>query len=108
MLDYKIEYESISSLNLCRGRKGSPVCMFTDICLSKFPPLDDINYKYCFECNRYTLLTNQHCSLCQRCVKAERNHCNTCNVCHLPNQCITTTNKKEHSLTNKQKKKKRN
>ncbi|CAF4995242.1 unnamed protein product, partial [Rotaria sp. Silwood1] len=124
MLDHKIEYTSISSLNLCRGKKGSPVRMFTDICLSKFPPLDDINYKYCFECNRYTLLTNQHCfqcqsctskdglpykhcSLCQRCVKAERTHCNTCNVCHLPNQCMIKTNKRKHSLSDNQKKKKK-
>ncbi|CAF4000329.1 unnamed protein product [Rotaria sp. Silwood2] len=125
MLDHKIEYTSISSLNLCRGKKGSPVRMFTDICRSKFPPLDDINYKYCFECNRYTLLTNQHCfqcqsctskdglpykhcSLCQRCVKAERIHCNTCNVCHLPNQCMIKTNKRKHSLSDKQKKRKKN
>lgn len=102
MLDHKVEY--MSSMNLCRGRKGSPVRMFTDLDRSIFPPLDDQNYKFCFECNRYTLLTNQHCyqcqsctskdglpyrhcSKCQRCVKAEREHCSKCHVCHLPNQC---------------------
>lgn len=122
MIDYKIEYASQAKLNLCRGKKGSPVRMFTDICPSKFPPLDDINYKYCFECNRYTLLTNQHCfqcqsctskdglpykhcSLCKRCVKAERIHCMKCNVCHLQNQCMTNVNKRKHSLSNSEKKK---
>jgi len=112
MLDYKVEYTSISSLHLCRGKKGSPVRIFTDICPSKFPPLDDINYKYCLECNRYTLLTNQHClkcqsctskdglpykhcDLCQRCVKAERIHCQKCNVCHLLDQCMIKTNKRK-------------
>ncbi|CAF1109089.1 unnamed protein product [Adineta steineri] len=125
MLDYKIEYTSTSSLNLCRGKKGSPVRMFTDISPSKCPPLDELNYKYCFECDRYTLLTNQHClqcqtcpskdglpykhcSLCQRCVKAERKHCNKCNVCHLPNQCMTETTKREcPSLSDDNEKKKK-
>ena len=114
MLDYKIEYASQSALHLCRGKKGSPVRIFTDICPSTFPPLDEMNYKYCLECNRYTLVTNQHCfacqactskdglpyrhcSLCRRCVKAQRVHCTKCNVCHLPNQCMsptTTTSKR--------------
>ncbi|CAF0968935.1 unnamed protein product [Didymodactylos carnosus] len=89
MLDYKIEYTSLP--HLCRGRKGSPVRMFTDCKLNTFPPLDDNNYKYCDYCQRYTLLTNKHCfecnsctskdglpyyhcKLCQRCVKFERVH----------------------------------
>ncbi|CAF4001465.1 unnamed protein product, partial [Rotaria magnacalcarata] len=122
MLDYKVEYSSISTLNLCRGRKGSPVRMFTDISRSKFPPLDDVNYKYCFECDLYTLLTNQHCfqcqsctskdglpykhcSLCKRCVKAERVHCNNCNVCHLANQCMTNTSKRKNESSDDQTKK---
>ncbi|CAF2052194.1 unnamed protein product [Rotaria magnacalcarata] len=122
MLDYKVEYSSISTLNLCRGRKGSPVRMFTDISRSKFPPLDDVNYKYCFECDLYTLLTNQHCfqcqsctskdglpykhcSLCKRCVKAERVHCNNCNVCHLANQCMTNTSKRKNESADDQTKK---
>ena len=124
MLDYKIEYQSRSSLNLCRGKKGSPVRIFTDICPSKFPPLDDINYKYCLECNRYTLLTNQHCfqcqsctskdglpykhcSLCRRCVKSKRIHCNQCDVCHLPDQCMRQANKRKYAVANNAKKKKK-
>lgn len=120
MLDYKIEYTSKSSLNLCRGKKGSPVRIFTDISPSKFPPLDDENYKYCFECDRYTLLTNQHCFycqsctskdglpykhclLCQRCVKAERKHCDKCHVCHLPNQCMI---KRKSTVVDEEKNKK--
>ena len=105
MLDYKIEYHPQSSFHLCRGEKGSPVRMFTNISPSKFPPLDEMNYKYCFECDRYTLINNQHCHYCQicpskdglpyqhclkcqRCVKAKRKHCDKCNVCHLPDQCM--------------------
>ncbi|UJR08122.1 hypothetical protein I4U23_012399 [Adineta vaga] len=124
MLDYKVEYTSNSSLHLCRGKKGSPVRMFTDICPSKCPPLDETNYKYCFECNRYTLLTNQHCfqcqsctskdglpykhcSLCQRCVKAERIHCMKCNVCHLKDQCMTETNKRKCQMSDNEEIKKK-
>jgi hypothetical protein len=125
MLDYKVEYTSNSSLHLCRGKKGSPVRIFTDISPSKCPPLDELNYKYCFECDRYTLITNQHClqcqsctskdglpykhcSLCQRCVKAERIHCKQCNVCHLPNQCMTKTNKRKSHLSDNQEKRIKN
>ncbi|CAF0907842.1 unnamed protein product [Adineta ricciae] len=124
MLDYKVEYTSNSSLHLCRGKKGSPVRMFTDICPSKCPPLDDVNYKYCFECNRYTLLTNQHCFqcqsctskdglpykhclLCQRCVKSERVHCMKCNVCHLKDQCMTETTKRACQMSDKEENRKK-
>jgi len=102
MLDYKIEYSS--TLNLCRGRKGSPVRIFTDVDPSLFPPVDDENYKFCFECNRFVFAINRHCfqcqtcpskngqpsrhcSECQRCVQADRKHCSKCSFCHLPNRC---------------------
>jgi len=124
MLDYKIEYETNSKMNLCKGKKGSPVRMFTDICPSKCPPLDEDNYKYCFECNRYTLLANQHCyecrmctskdggnyrhcSSCQRCVKADRQHCQQCSSCHLPEQCLKDKKRllsDQISMNNKRKK----
>lgn len=124
MLDYKIEYTSNSSLHLCRGKKGSPVRIFTDLCPSKCPPIDDDNYKYCLECDRYTLLTNphclqcgtcpskdglpyRHCSLCRRCVKGERKHCSQCAVCHLPGQCRAKNEKRKSPWADRQIKRKK-
>jgi hypothetical protein len=89
MLDYKIEYASQSALHLCRGKKGSPVRIFTDICPSKFPPLDETNYKYCQECNRYTLVTNQHCFACRACTSKDSLPDRHCSLC--PTVCQSST-----------------
>ena len=124
MLDYKIEYTPQSSSHLCRGQKGSPVRMFTNICPSKFPPLDDVNYKYCLECNRYTLINNQHCyqcqtcpskdglpsrhcSICRRCVKIKQKHCDECHVCHLPEQECLSKRRQSSSSAKESTKKRR-
>ncbi|XP_036056236.1 rRNA N6-adenosine-methyltransferase ZCCHC4 [Onychomys torridus] len=84
-----------------RGRKQSPVRIFTNIPPNKIILPAEEGYRFCSLCQRYVSLENQHCMhcnsctskdgrkwshcfLCQKCVKPSWVHCSTCNRCALP------------------------
>ncbi|XP_047654896.1 rRNA N6-adenosine-methyltransferase ZCCHC4 isoform X3 [Phacochoerus africanus] len=102
MLDYQVDYDNHALYKHGkRGRKQSPVRIFTNIPPNKIVLPIEEGYRFCSLCQRYVSVENQHCEhcnsctskdgrkwnhcfLCKKCVKPSWIHCNTCSHCALP------------------------
>uniref|UniRef100_A0A0N5BRV7 Zinc finger CCHC domain-containing protein 4 n=1 Tax=Strongyloides papillosus TaxID=174720 RepID=A0A0N5BRV7_STREA len=100
MLDYKVTYSNHRVFN---NPDRTIVRLFTDVEQANFE-LPEPYYRFCSECNRYVVSTNEHCDVCEkcpskdgstykhcftceRCVKPKYVHCKRCKCCHLPGRC---------------------
>uniref|UniRef100_A0A8C6R9H8 rRNA N(6)-adenosine-methyltransferase ZCCHC4 n=1 Tax=Nannospalax galili TaxID=1026970 RepID=A0A8C6R9H8_NANGA len=102
MLDYQVDYDNHALYKHGkRGRKQSPVRIFTNIPPNKIILPTEEGYRFCSLCQRYVSLENRHCEhcnsctskdgrkwnhcfLCNKCVKPSWIHCSICNHCALP------------------------
>ncbi|XP_055981574.1 rRNA N6-adenosine-methyltransferase ZCCHC4 [Sorex fumeus] len=102
MLDYQVDYDNHALYKHGkRGRKQSPVRIFTNVPASRITLPEEEGYRFCPLCQRYVSLENQHCEhcgsctskdgrkwrhclLCRKCVKPSWIHCSICNLCALP------------------------
>uniref|UniRef100_A0A0K0EHE2 CTCHY-type domain-containing protein n=1 Tax=Strongyloides stercoralis TaxID=6248 RepID=A0A0K0EHE2_STRER len=100
MLDYKVTY---SNHRVFSNPDRTIVRLFTDVEQTNFE-LPEPYYRFCSECSRYVVSTNEHCDVCEkcpsmdgftykhcftceRCVKPKYKHCKRCKCCHLPGRC---------------------
>ncbi|KAM3831882.1 rRNA N(6)-adenosine-methyltransferase ZCCHC4 [Vipera latastei] len=102
MLDYQVDYDNHALYKHGkRGRKQSPVRIFTNMSPSSIVLPAEEGYRFCPVCQRYVSAQNQHCdicsscpskdgrrwihcNLCKKCVKPSWVHCGTCTRCALP------------------------
>ncbi|XP_026555819.1 zinc finger CCHC domain-containing protein 4 [Pseudonaja textilis] len=102
MLDYQVDYDNHALYKHGkRGRKQSPVRIFTNLSPRSIVLPAEEGYRFCPLCQRYVSNDNRHCdtchsctskdgrrwthcNLCKKCVKPSWLHCSICNRCALP------------------------
>ncbi|XP_066577013.1 rRNA N(6)-adenosine-methyltransferase ZCCHC4 isoform X2 [Amia ocellicauda] len=88
MLDYQVDYDNHPLYKHGgRGRKQSPVRLFTNLRPSNVVLPPEEGYRFCSLCQRYVSSGNQHCPQCDACTSKdgrEWKHCFLCNKCVKP------------------------
>ncbi|XP_015682619.2 rRNA N6-adenosine-methyltransferase ZCCHC4 [Protobothrops mucrosquamatus] len=88
MLDYQVDYDNHALYKHGkRGRKQSPVRIFTNISPSSIVLPAEEGYRFCPACQRYVSAQNQHCDICSSCPSKDGRrwtHCNLCKKCVKP------------------------
>ncbi|XP_067224854.1 rRNA N6-adenosine-methyltransferase ZCCHC4 isoform X2 [Chanodichthys erythropterus] len=102
MLDYQVDYDNHPLYKHGKkGRKQSPVRLFTNLSPKDIILPVDEGYRFCSVCERYVSAGNKHCPKCDtcpskdgrewrhcdqcgRCVKPSWRHCSSCAHCALP------------------------
>lgn len=91
MSDYKVTYTNHQQFGVEGGKGtrklGSPVRIYTDIPLSKFPLPANQGYRRCQSCDLWVAEENKHCGKCGKCPSKDGRtyiHCDDCNRCVKP------------------------
>ncbi|XP_063165986.1 rRNA N6-adenosine-methyltransferase ZCCHC4 isoform X2 [Candoia aspera] len=82
MLDYQVDYDNHALYKHGKkGRKQSPVRIFTNLSPSSIVLPAEEGYRFCSVCQRYVSSENQHCDICNSCTSKDGRHWAHCNLC---------------------------
>ncbi|XP_013910857.1 PREDICTED: zinc finger CCHC domain-containing protein 4-like, partial [Thamnophis sirtalis] len=82
MLDYQVDYDNHPLYKHGkRGRKQSPVHIFTNLSPGSIVLPAEEGYRFCPVCQRYVSAENQHCDLCNSCTSKDGRRWTHCNLC---------------------------